>query len=93
MTADNDHNPPRRTRSTSPRLDAYIDQQQEKVFPVPRRLLDVAGAAEHLTVSEHFVRRLVRERRIPVVKIGRHVRFRLEDLDAFVEQGRREARR
>lgn len=56
-----------------------------------RPLLDVAGAAEYLTTSQHFVRRLVRERRITVVRLGRHVRFDPDDLDAFVAAGRRAA--
>jgi excisionase family DNA binding protein len=56
-----------------------------------RRLMDVADAAQYLTVSEHFVRRLIRERRVTFIKVGRHVRFDPADLDAFIEQGRREA--
>lgn len=54
-----------------------------------RPLLDVAGAAEYLTTSEHFVRRLVRERRIVVIRLGRHVRFDPHDLDDFIDKGRR----
>jgi excisionase family DNA binding protein len=57
-----------------------------------RSLLNVESAARYLTVSEHFVRRLVRERRITFIKVGRHVRFDPADLDAFIEQGRRAAR-
>jgi len=53
-------------------------------------LLDVAGAAAHLGVSEAFVRRLVLERRVRYFKVGKFVRFRPVDLDAFVEAGRRE---
>ena len=56
-----------------------------------RRLMDVADAAQYLTVSEHFVRRLIRERRVTFIKVGRHVRFDLADLGAFILQGRREA--
>lgn len=52
-------------------------------------LLNVTQAAERLNVSEHYIRRLVRERRIAVVKLGRHVRFRPEDLDALIEKGLR----
>lgn len=51
-------------------------------------LLDVAHAASYLTVSERFVRRLVAERRVPYVKLGKFVRFHRTDLDAFVAQGR-----
>jgi excisionase family DNA binding protein len=54
-------------------------------------LRDVPEAAEYLTVSIHFIRRLVRERRIPFVKLGPFVRFDTEDLDAFVDAGRQPA--
>lgn len=51
-------------------------------------LLDVAGAARYLGVTVVFVRRLVLERRIRYYKLGKFVRFRTTDLDAFVEGGR-----
>lgn len=53
-------------------------------------LLDVAGAAAYLGVSEVFIRRLVLERRVRYFKVGKFVRFRPPDLDAFVEAGRRD---
>ncbi len=53
-------------------------------------LLDVAGAAAHLGVSEAFVRRLVLERRVRYFKVGKLLRFRPVDLDAFVESGRQD---
>ena len=53
-------------------------------------LLDVAGAAVYLGVTEPFVRRLVLERRVRYFKLGKFVRFRTADLDAFVEAGRHE---
>jgi excisionase family DNA binding protein len=53
-------------------------------------LLDIAGAAAYLGVSEAFVRRLVLERRVRYYKVGKFVRFRAFDLDAFVEAGRRD---
>lgn len=49
------------------------------------RLLDVSELAERLRVSERFVRRIVAERRISVQKVGRHIRFREADVDAFLE--------
>lgn len=51
-------------------------------------LLDVDGAASYLGVSVAFIRRLVHERRIRYYKLGKFVRFRAADLDAFVEAGR-----
>ena len=53
-------------------------------------MLDVAGAAAHLGVSDAFVRRLVLERRVRYFKVGKFVRFRAADLDAFVEAGRQD---
>ena len=58
--------------------------------PEPTRLLDVAGAATHLGVSQAFIRRLVLEKRIRYYKVGKFVRFRPEDLEGFVEAGRRD---
>ena len=52
------------------------------------RLLTVDEAAERLGTSTRFVRRLVFERRIAFVKVGRHVRITPGDLDAYVAAGR-----
>ena len=49
------------------------------------RLPTVAQAAEFLGTSERFPRRLIAERRIEFIKVGRHVRFREETLQKFVE--------
>jgi excisionase family DNA binding protein len=56
-------------------------------------LLSVEQAAERLGTSVRFVRRLVFERRIAFVKVGRHVRITTADLDAFIAAGRIDARR
>ena len=45
-------------------------------------------AAERLGTSVRFVRRLIFERRIAFVKVGRHVRICPADLDAFIAAGR-----
>jgi excisionase family DNA binding protein len=58
------------------------------------RLLDIRGAAERLTCSERFIRRLVQERRIPFVKLGgTRVRFLGADLDQWIVNQRIEAKR
>lgn len=51
------------------------------------RLLTVEQAAEHLGTGERFVRRLIAERRITFVHIGRHVRIPETALDEFVSAG------
>jgi excisionase family DNA binding protein len=54
-------------------------------------LLTVEQAAERLGTSERFVRRLIAERRITYVKLGRHVRIAETDLINFVATRRVEA--
>ena len=54
-------------------------------------LLSVEQAAERLGTSVRFVRRLIAERRITYVKLGRHVRITEHDLINFVATGRVEA--
>ena len=56
------------------------------------RLLTVEEAAERLGTSTRFVRRLVAERRIAYVKVGRHVRLDPTDVEAFIAASRVEVR-
>lgn len=51
-------------------------------------LLDIDGLADRLGVGERFVRRLVEERRIPFLKIGRLVRFEVCDVEAWIASQR-----
>jgi excisionase family DNA binding protein len=51
----------------------------------------VEEAAGRLGTSTRFVRRLIFERRIAFVKVGRHVRIAPADLDAFIAAGRIDA--
>jgi excisionase family DNA binding protein len=55
-------------------------------------LLSVEQAAERLGTSVRFVRRLVAERRIAYVKVGRHVRLDPTDVEAFIAASRVEIR-
>jgi excisionase family DNA binding protein len=48
----------------------------------------VPEAAEYLNTSVRFVRRIIADRRVAFHKIGRHIRFALDDLDAFISAGR-----
>jgi excisionase family DNA binding protein len=52
------------------------------------RWLDVAGAAEHLRLSEEAIRGLIKRRRLPVHKTenGR-LRFSMTELDQWVRSG------
>lgn len=56
-----------------------------------QELLDIESAAQHLSVSPRFVRRLVAQRRVPYLKIGKFVRFEVADLDAWLQSCRVES--
>lgn len=52
--------------------------------PAADRLLTVEEAARRLGTGVRFVRRLVAERRIRFVHVGRHVRIPQSAIDAFI---------
>jgi excisionase family DNA binding protein len=52
------------------------------------RLLTVEATAERMSTSVRFIRRLIAERRIEFVKVGRHVRISETALAEFIEAGR-----
>lgn len=61
-------------------------------FPSPQvaaaDLLTVHQAADYApALGERYLRRLIAERRIPVVRIGRRVFLRRSDLDALAAEG------
>jgi excisionase family DNA binding protein len=56
------------------------------------KLLTVGEAADRLGTSVRLVRRLIAERRIAYIKVGRLVRIAEGDLVGFVAAGRIEAR-
>jgi excisionase family DNA binding protein len=51
------------------------------------RLLTVAEAAELLSTSPRFPRRLIEERRVRFVRVGRHVRIPESALREFIAAG------
>jgi excisionase family DNA binding protein len=55
--------------------------------PALDRLLTLSEVAAILGTSERFPRRLITERRIEFVKVGRHVRIRESVLDDFIASG------
>jgi excisionase family DNA binding protein len=56
--------------------------------PAAERLLTLSEVAAILGTSERFPRRLIAERRIEFVRVGRHVRIGESALAAFIEAGR-----
>lgn len=55
-------------------------------------LVDIATLATRLGDSERHIRRLVAERRIPYLKVGRHVRFDAAEIVRWLDEGRRPVR-
>lgn len=47
-------------------------------------LLTVEQAAERLGTGVRFIRRLRHERRLPFLKIGKHLRIDSRDLEAYI---------
>ena len=53
------------------------------------KLLTLKQVADHLSVNERHVRRLVAERRIPYVKWGHLLRFDPDEIAEWLDGGRR----
>ena len=52
---------------------------------VPERLLDAKEIAERLGVPESWVRESARLGAMPCVRLGRYVRFDLDDVERWIE--------
>ena len=55
-------------------------------------LMTLAQAGEYTNTSQRFMRRCVDDRRIPHIKLGKHVRIAKSDLDAWITESTRPAR-
>jgi len=53
------------------------------------RLLTIDQVAAHLGTSPRHIRRLIAERRVPYLKVGRLVRFDPNDVAGWLEDSRR----
>lgn len=54
----------------------------------PKLLLDTKEAAAMISVPESWLAEAARKNKIAVVHVGHYVRFRVADLEAFVEQSK-----
>jgi len=50
-----------------------------------RRVLGIQHAAEYLGISDESLRKLAINGKVPSVKIDKHHRFDIRDLDLFIE--------
>lgn len=53
-------------------------------------LLDKDGAMAKLNIGRWHLERLIRDREIPFVKVGRLIRFVPSDIDAWIDDNRTE---
>ena len=71
-------------------LDTCPPQSQKKELAMtnskPVRLLTPDEAAQFLSVSQRTVKRLVADGSLRAYKVRRSMRFKLKDLEAFIEQ-------
>jgi len=65
------------------------EQSAQLRFP---ELVDIETLAKLLNVSVRYVRRMVDEQRVEVVKIGHFVRFDLDQIRKWIEDQRRPPR-
>jgi excisionase family DNA binding protein len=63
-----------------------------RALPTPR-LWTAEQAAEYLGVRPSWLYEATREGRVPVVRLGKHLRFLQEDLDSWISEHRSEAQR
>jgi excisionase family DNA binding protein len=54
-------------------------------------LLNVEQTAKLLGISVNTLRQWISQRRLPVVKLGKAVRFASEDVEKFIAEHKREA--
>ncbi len=61
-------------------------QTVESLRSNPPKLLNVPEASLYIGISQRYLRNLIAERKIPVVRIGARVVLRLKDIDSWVDQ-------
>ena len=65
-----------------PEMPMRHPEQQQLFDPDP--LIDKESAARCLGVEHRFINRLVSEKRITYVKVGRKIRFRQSTIEAYI---------
>jgi excisionase family DNA binding protein len=56
-----------------------------------QRLLTVLQAADALALKPATIRKMILQRRLPVVRIGRAVRIKEDDVELIIKEGYRKA--
>jgi excisionase family DNA binding protein len=69
-------------------LDPVLAHAPAHVLP---RLLEVSAVAHRLSVSPEYVRDLIRDKKLPAIRLGRYWRVDPRDLEAFIDRQRQHA--
>lgn len=56
-----------------------------------RRIVDRSALAAYLGTTDRHVRNMVEHRRIPFVRVGRLIRFDLDDIDGWLDAHKTDA--
>lgn len=56
------------------------------------RLLNITELAEYLSVKEASIRSWVYKKKIPFIKVGKLVRFKVEDIELWLQSTKEEPR-
>src|SRR5207237_9309147 len=73
------------TRCTADRRPVMSNPKNSPCTPRSPRVLTAAEGAEDLNISLRTVRRLIAQKKLPVVRIGRLVRIRSEVLSTLID--------
>lgn len=76
--------PPEVPRSDEEANPGCLEPRPQGPTAGDRRPLTLREAAAYLNVNDRYMRRLVADRRIPYLKVGRLLRFSTTDLDVFL---------
>lgn len=71
---------------TTPKPNAHLDAVTERAR---EELLNASELAQHLHLPESWVRTEERLGRLPSVRLGKYVRFRMSDVERMVAQNQR----
>jgi len=69
--------------------DSWLEEDMTTELP---ELIDITTLADRLGDSERHIRRLVAERRIPFLKVGRYVKFDSAEIVRWLDDGRQPVR-
>ncbi len=66
----------------------FSDLSSSRRKPEPPVLIDIVTLAARLGVTPRFIRRLIAERRILFLKIGKFIRFDPGEIDSWIDRQR-----